>query len=63
MKSYRFTARYAGQRIVLDVNAIDDDEAKLNFLKELREDKGTWSKEVTYSPSKVFLTYEELNVS
>ena len=63
MKSYRFTARYAGQRIVLDVNAVDDDEAKRNFLTELREGKGTWDKEITYSPSKVFLTYEELNVS
>jgi hypothetical protein len=48
---------------VLDVNAVDDDEAKLNFLKEFREGKGNWSKEITYSPSKVFLTYEELNVS
>jgi hypothetical protein len=63
MKSYRFTARYAGQRIVLDVKALDDDEAKNNFIKELREGGGTWSKEITYSPSKVFLTYEELNVS
>jgi hypothetical protein len=63
MKSFRFTARYAGQRIVLDVKAIDDDEAKKNFLTELREGKGTWSKEETYSPTKVFLTYEELNGS
>jgi hypothetical protein len=63
MKSYRFTARYAGQRIILDVNAIDDDEAKDNFIKQLREGGGSWSKEITYSPSKVFLTYEELNVS
>jgi hypothetical protein len=63
MKSYRFTARYAGQRIVLDVKAVDDDEAKNNFIKQLREGGGNWNKEVTYSPSKVFLTYEELNVS
>jgi hypothetical protein len=63
MKSYRFTARYAGQRIVLDVNAIDDDEAKRNFLTKFSEGQGTWAREVTYSPSKVFLTYEELNVS
>ena len=63
MKSYRFTARYAGQRIVLDVSAIDDDEAKRNFLTKLSEGEGSWTKEVTYSPSKVFLTYEELNVS
>ena len=63
MKSYRFTARYAGQRITLDVKAVDDDEAKNNFLKELREGRGTWSKEITYSPSKVFLTYEELDGS
>jgi hypothetical protein len=48
---------------VLDVKAVDDDEAKNNFIKELREGGGTWSKEITYSPSKVFLTYEELNVS
>jgi hypothetical protein len=63
MKSFRFTTRYAGQRIVLDVKALDDDEAKKNFLTELREGKGIWSKENTYSPSKVFLTYEELNGS
>ena len=63
MKLYRFIARYAGQRIVLGVKASDDDVAKNNFIKELREGRGTWSKEITYSPSKVFLTYEELNVS
>ena len=63
MKLYRFIARYAGQRIVLDVKALDDDEAKNNFIKQLREGGGTWNKEITYSPSKVFLTYEELNVS
>jgi hypothetical protein len=48
---------------VLDVKAVDDDEAKNNFIKQLREGGGNWNKEVTYSPSKVFLTYEELNVS
>ena len=63
MKSYRFTARYAGQRIILDVKALDDDEAKNNFLTKISEGEGTWYKEITYTPSKVFLTYEELDVS
>lgn len=61
MKLYRFTARYAGQRITLDVNGVSDDEAKSNFITKLREGRGTWNKEITYSPSKVFLTYEEIN--
>ena len=61
MKLYRFIARYAGQRIILDVNGTSDDEAKSNFITKLREGGGTWSKEITYSPSKVFLTYEEIN--
>ena len=61
MKLYRFTARYAGQRITLDVNGVSDDEAKSNFITKLREGGGIWNKEVTYSPSKVFLTYEEIN--
>jgi len=61
MKLYRFTARYAGQRITLDVNGVSDDEAKNNFITKLREGYGTWCKEITYTPSKVFLTYEEIN--
>jgi hypothetical protein len=40
---------------------ISDDEAKNNFITKLREGGGNWYKEVTYSPSKVFLTYEEIN--
>ena len=61
MKLYRFIARYAGQRIIVDVNAHNDDEAKDNFITELKKGGGTWRKEITYSPSKVFLTYEEIN--
>ena len=60
MKLYRFIARYAGQRIIVDVNAHNDEEAKNNFITELKKDGGTWRKEITYSPSKVFLTYEEI---
>ena len=44
MKLYRFIARYAGQRIILDVNGTSDDEAKSNFITKLREGGGTWSK-------------------
>ena len=61
MKLYRFVARYAGQRIMLDVNGASDDEAMSNFITKLREGQGNWSKEITYTPSKVFITYEEIN--
>jgi hypothetical protein len=63
MKLYRLIARFAGQRITLDVNASNDEEAKNNFIKELTKDNGKWrsEKEITYSPSKVFITYEEIN--
>jgi len=61
MKLYRFIARYAGQRITLDVNGVSDDEAKDNFIKKLREGEGTWDKEISYSPSNAFITYEEIN--
>lgn len=63
MKLYRLIARFAGQRITLDVNASNDEEAKNNFIKELSKDGGKWrsEKEITYSPSKVFITYEEIN--
>ena len=63
MKLYRLIARYAGQRITLNVNANNDNEARDNFIKELTKDSGKWrsEKEITYSPSKVFITYEEIN--
>jgi hypothetical protein len=63
MKLYRLIARFAGQRITLDVNASNDEEAKNNFIKELTKDGGKWrsEREITYSPSKVFITYEEIN--
>ena len=63
MKLYRLIARFAGQRITLDVNASNDEEAKNNFIKELTKDSGKWrsEREITYSPSKIFITYEEIN--
>jgi len=63
MKLYRLIARFAGQRITLDVNASNDEEAKNNFIKELTKDNGKWrsEREITYSPSKIFITYEEIN--
>ena len=63
MRSYRFTIRYAGQRITHDFKATNDDEAQKNFINELKAKKGKWEKEITYSPSKIFITYEELNVA
>jgi hypothetical protein len=63
MKLYRLIAKYAGQRITLDVKADNDEQAKDNFIKELTKDGRNWrsEKEITYSPSKVFITYEEVN--
>jgi len=61
MKLYRFHAHYAGQHITADVKAHNDDEAKFNFINELKEGGGTWRKESFYTPSKVFLTFEEIN--
>lgn len=63
MRSYRFTIRFAGQRITHDFKATNDDEANKNLINELKAGKGNWVKEVTYSPSKMFITYEEINVA
>jgi len=61
MKSYRFTVRFAGQRISHDLQATNDDEAGKAFINELKAGKGTWVKEITYTPGKMFITYEELS--
>ena len=63
MKLYRLIAKYAGQRITLDVKADNDKQAEDNFIKELTKDGRNWrsEKEITYSPSKIFITYEEIN--
>lgn len=63
MKSYRFTVRFAGQRISHDFQATNDDEAGNVFINELKAGKGTWVKEITYTPSKMFITYEELSAT
>jgi hypothetical protein len=41
----------------------NDKQAEDNFIKELTKDGRNWrsEKEITYSPSKVFITYEEVN--
>lgn len=61
MKSYRFTVRFAGQRITHDFKATNDDEAGKTFINELKAGKGNWFKEITYTPGKMFITYEELS--
>jgi len=63
MKLYRYHVRYAGHCISHDVWASNDEESRNNFIKELNDGKYTMRKEITYSPSKMFITYEELNVS
>jgi len=61
MRSYRFTVRFAGQRITHDLKATNDDEAKKNLINELKAGKGSWTEEIMYTPRKLFITYEELN--
>jgi len=63
MKSYRFTVRFAGHRINHDFQATNDDEAGKIFINELKAGKGIWAKEITYTPSKMFITYEELSAT
>lgn len=61
MKLYRFIARYAGQRVKLDVSGANDDEAKNNFINKLKKGEGVWCEELSYSRSNAFVTYEEVN--
>jgi len=63
MKSYRFTVRFAGQRITHDLQATNDDDAGKVFINELKAGKGKWVKEITYTPGKMFITYEELSAT
>ena len=44
-----------------DVWASNDEESSNNFVKELNDGKYKIRKEITYSPSKMFITYEELS--
>jgi hypothetical protein len=61
MKLYRYHVRYAGHCISHDVWASNDEESRNNFVKELNDGKYKIRKEITYSPSKMFITYEELS--
>lgn len=61
MKLYRYHVRYAGHCISHDVWASNDEESRNNFIKELNDGKYKIRKEITYSPSKMFITYEELS--
>jgi hypothetical protein len=61
MKLYRYHVRYAGHCISHDVWASNDEESRNNFVKEVNDGKYKIRKEITYSPSKMFITYEELS--
>jgi hypothetical protein len=61
MKLYRYHVRYAGHCISHDVWASNDEESRNNFVKEINDGKYKIRKEITYSPSKMFITYEELS--
>ena len=61
MKLYRYHVRYAGHCISHDVWASNDEESRNNFVKEINDGKYKIRKEITYTPSKIFITYEELS--
>lgn len=63
MKLYRYHVRYAGHCISHDVWASNDEESRNNFIKEINDGKYKITKEITYSPSKMFITYEELSAT
>lgn len=63
MKLYRYHVRYAGHCISHDVWASNDEESRNNFIKEVNDGKYKITKEITYSPSKMFITYEELSAT
>ena len=63
MKLYRYHVRYAGHCISHDVWASNDEDSRNNFVKELNDGKYKMTKEITYSPSKMFITYEELDAT
>jgi len=63
MKSYRFIIRYGGFRIDHTFKSENDDEARKYIIKELLDGRGSWFEELGTTPSKMFITYEEVNVA
>lgn len=63
MKSYRFIIRYGGFRIDHTFKSENDDEARKDIIKELLNGRGSWFEELGTTPSKMFITYEEVNVA
>lgn len=63
MKSYRFIIRYGGLRIDHTFKSENDDEARKDIIKELLDGRGSWFEELGTTPSKMFITYEEVNVA
>tara|TARA_B100001939_G_C16919023_1_gene608384 strand:+ start:986 stop:1246 length:261 start_codon:yes stop_codon:yes gene_type:complete len=61
MKQYLFIARAAGKCIRSTVNAANDDDAQVGFVKNLNEGKFSVSDEALYTPRMIFSTYEELD--
>ena len=63
MKSYRFIIRYGGLRIDHTFKSENDDEARKDIIKQLLDGRGSWFEELGTTPSKMFITYEEVNVA
>lgn len=60
MKQYLFIARAAKLEFRSTVNAANDEDAQVGFVKNLNEGKYSVRDEPLYTPRKLFVTYEEL---
>jgi len=63
MKSYRFLIRYGGFKIDHTFNSENDEKARKDIITELLSGRGSWCEELGTTPSKMFITYEEVNVA
>jgi len=60
MKSYRFLARAGGYLFKADLEALDDEEAQVRFVKCIKEGDYKLSKESTCDPKLLLVTFEEV---
>ena len=60
MKQYLFIAHAAKLELRSTVNAANDEDAQVGFVKNLNEGKFSVRDEPLYTPRMIFVTYEEL---
>lgn len=63
MKSYRFLIRYGGYFIDHTFKSENDEKASEDIVTEILSGRGSWGDERDLEPSKIFITYEEVNAN